>query len=249
MGQNQDAEVHPTRDSETLQVAFGREGCPVCNVMLDAMNLYMDSWQYEGFTDVEHRHHLIASRGFCPLHTWQLAQRPTAFPLALVYREVLTDVLATIKHDREGNKGAGQSSARHGLPWTPWGKGGQAAANDVEPQFHLCPFCQLRTKVEERLMQTLVEQLTREDVRTGFSQSTGLCLLHFTMAREYARQSYPHQLPALLDCQETCMQRVLAELQELIRKHDYRFENESDGPEMESWRRGAELCAGNPGVR
>lgn len=246
MGQNKDARVHPTRDSESLQAGFGREGCPVCNVVLEAMQLYMDSWQYEGFTDVEQRLRLIATRGFCPLHTWQLAQRPTAFPLALVYREVLTDVLAVIKHDREGNKGAGQSSARRGLPW---GKGGQAVANDVEPQFGLCPLCQLRTQVEQRLVQTLVEQLPREDFRTDFSQSTGLCLTHFTTAREYALRTHPQQLPALLECQVTCMQRVLDEVEEQIRKHDYRFENEPDGPEMTSWRRAAELCAGNPGVR
>jgi hypothetical protein len=45
------------------------------------------------------------------------------------------------------------------------------------------------------------------------------------------------------------VQRVLAEVRELIRKHDYRFQQESHGEEMTAWRRAAELCAGNPGVR
>jgi len=57
------------------------------------------------------------------------------------------------------------------------------------------------------------------------------------------------QLRSLLECQQVCMQRTLEEVQELIRKHDYRFGDEARGQEMTAWRRAAELCAGNPGVR
>jgi hypothetical protein len=45
------------------------------------------------------------------------------------------------------------------------------------------------------------------------------------------------------------MRRVLDEVEELVRKHDYRFRDEPQGDEMTSWRRAAELCAGQPGVR
>jgi hypothetical protein len=90
----EDVAVHPSRDADSLRAAFTPEGCPICTVVLEYMNLAMDTWNYEGFTDVEHRHALIRSRGFCPLHTWQLAQRNNAFQLALIYREVLTDLLA-----------------------------------------------------------------------------------------------------------------------------------------------------------
>src|SRR5437870_1949782 len=100
--------IHRTRDAAALQAAFTHEGCPVCIVVLEAMQRSMDSWQYEGFSDVQHRHELILSRGFCPLHTWQLAQQPTAFQLALVYREVLTEVLNGLELD----------SSRHTLPGT-----------------------------------------------------------------------------------------------------------------------------------
>ena len=57
------------------------------------------------------------------------------------------------------------------------------------------------------------------------------------------------QLRSLLECQQVCMQRTLEEVQELIRKHNYRFGDEARGQEMTAWRRAAELCAGNPGVR
>ena len=46
-----------------------------------------------------------------------------------------------------------------------------------------------------------------------------------------------------------CIRRVLEEIRELVRKHDYRFIDEPQGNEMKSWRHVAELCAGNLGVR
>lgn len=52
----------------------------------------------------------------------------------------------------------------------------------------------------------------------------------------------------LLTCQRACVRRVLEEVRELVRKHDYRFSQEARGEEMVSWRRAAELCAGNSGV-
>ena len=59
-------DVQRSRDAEALRSAYGREGCPVCLVVLEYMERAMDSWEFEGFTDVEHRHQLIRSRGFCP---------------------------------------------------------------------------------------------------------------------------------------------------------------------------------------
>jgi hypothetical protein len=46
-----------------------------------------------------------------------------------------------------------------------------------------------------------------------------------------------------------CIRRVLEELRELVRKHDYRIIDEPRGNEMTSWRRGPQLCAGNRGIR
>lgn len=244
--QKEDVGVNRSRDADSLRAAFGREGCPICLVVLEAMQQYMDTWQYEGFTDVEHRHELIRSRGFCPLHTWQLAQLNTAFQLALVYSGVLPDVLAKLKQDAARQSGPERPS-RWSRWWKRWRR--RLATTYAEPAFDHCPFCRSRANVEERLISTLLEQLPSEEVRTLMSQSTGLCLLHFAQARHQAEAGDPVQLRYLLECQRVCMQRVVEEIQELLRKHDYRFADEPRGNEMTSWRRAAKLCAGNPGVR
>ncbi len=230
-----------SRDADSLRAAFKREGCPMCTVTLESMNRVMDGWNYEGFTDVEHRHELIRSRGFCPLHTWQLAQRNNTFQLALIYREILTDVLPKMGDAQDGRHSRGEQ-------WMKWFSK-QAAPAEIVPDYDRCPFCRRRTDIEERITTVLLNLLVSEEVRTQLSQSTGLCLPHF--ARVFARaQSANHQrADDLLACQRLCMQRALNEVIELVRKHDYRFLDEQRGDEMTSWRRAAELFAGNPGVR
>ena len=239
-------DVQRSREAGLLRAAYKREGCPICLVVLEYVELAMDSWEFEGFTDVEHRHQLIRSRGFCPLHTWQLAQRHNAFPLALVYNEVLTDVLEELDANG-GNASTGPGAPRHGMFWNRgWSKKGRT--DDIRPAFEDCPFCQNRANAQERLISTLLQLLNAEEERILLSQSTGLCLTHFALAREFAGGRYPETLPHLVACERTCLQRVQEELRELARKHDYRFSNEPRGEEMLSWRRGAELSAGNPGV-
>ena len=220
--QEETTSVDRSRDADSLRTAFGLEGCPVCTVVLDSMQRSMDTWQYEGFTDVEHRHELIKSKGFCPLHTWQLAQLNTPFQLAMVYQGVLTDVLSRLNRDYNKFASTDQSKSRRGFVWKGlWGRGRHR--KDENSLFERCPLCRIRAGVEQRLIATLLELLHSEEMRALLSRSTGLCLLHFMQTRKRAEMHDPEGLNYLLECQCACVQRVLGEVEELIRKHDYRF--------------------------
>jgi hypothetical protein len=242
-----------SRDADSLRAACEREGCPVCTVVLEYLERSIDNWEYEGFSDVQHRHELIRSRGFCPLHTWQLAQRSNGFRLGLIYNEILTDVEQKLDRDyskltvTDGTVSKRKSSLKRWW-WRRFHRTVETPTK-VNPRYDQCPFCHTRSNVEQRLISTLVQQLRAEEMRLLLSQSTGLCLVHLTQARHQAEVEEPMVLHHILACQLTCTRRVLEEVRELIRKHDYCFSDEPQGQEMTSWRRGAELCAGNPGVR
>jgi hypothetical protein len=238
-----------SRDTASLQAAFEREGCPVCTVILENMNMAMDSWNYEGFTDVEHRQFVTRIRGFCPLHTWQLAQRNNAFQLAVIYKEVLDDILEKMD-DAGRDQGYGHLEAG-GDFIAGMKRLFQAEPVPAETVSHLyehCPFCRTRDKIEQRLIGRLVEMMQFEEMQQRLHQSTGLCRLHFVLALQYTEADAQVQHHVLVESQRACLQRCLHEVQELIRKHDYHFGQEPRGEEMVSWRRAAELCAGNPGV-
>ncbi len=98
-----------SRDSDALRTAYGREGCPVCTVVLEYLDRSIDNWEYEGFSDVAHRYELINSRGFCPLHTWKLAQRSNGFRLGLMYNEILTDVEQQLENEYRGLVATGEA--------------------------------------------------------------------------------------------------------------------------------------------
>lgn len=243
---------YPTTDTSheaaALRVACGREGCPVCTVVLENMERAMDSWSYEGFTDAEHREELIRARGFCPLHTWQLAQHNNTFQLAVVYREVLTDMAVEL------SRGDGEQRLARAPGWLANVKRrlrrvSLAPSPDEAALLSTsCPFCRSRANSEQRLAQTWVQLLVDEETQTLPQQSMGLCRLHFLFACEYAKERVPRALQPLIERQRASLQQTLDEVQELLRKHDYRFSEEARGEEMTSWRRAAQLCAGNRGV-
>ena len=242
-----------SRDSNSLRTACGHEGCPVCTVVLEHLERSIDNWEYDGFSDVAHRYELINSRGFCPLHTWQLSQRSNAFRLGLIYNEILTDVEQKLENDYQKLVAAeGSVTKRESLlkRWQrKWFRRGDEISRNVNPRFDRCHFCRTRSNVEQRVVSTLVQHLRTEEMRQLLSQSTGLCLVHLEQARHQAEIAEPTISRHILACQLICTRRVLEEVRELVRKHDYRFSDEPQGNEMTSWRRGAQLCAGNSGVR
>ncbi len=241
--------AHHSRDADLLRVAFRREGCPVCIVVLENMDQAMDTWNYEGFTDVEHRQVLTRMRGFCPLHTWQLAQRNNAFQLAVVYKEILDDMLEKMCDDGRDQKNGHQVTRGNLIAGMKrLFQAESSLSEDATHMYAQCPFCHTRAKIEQRLVERLVEIMQSEEMQTLLRQSTGLCRVHFTRARQYAKAHSTPQLHVLVECQKVCLQQSLHEVQELIRKHDYHFGQEPRGEEMTAWRRAAELCVGNTGV-
>lgn len=237
-------------EAEALRTACQQEGCPICSVILEQITHAMNTWSHEGFTDIEHRQEVMRARGFCPLHTWQLAQRNNAFQLGVVYENILSTLLEDLARYEQGQTQP-EKMQRNWLTEIKrlFPSGSPSLLQDPMSLYEQCAFCKIQATTEQRLIERLVGLLqTEEAMLTLLSQSTGLCRVHFTQALQYAQTHTPAQCSMLITCQQTCIQRVLSDLRELIRKHDYHFSQEEHGEEMTSWRRAATLCAGNLGV-
>jgi hypothetical protein len=211
----------------------------------------MNTWSHEGFTDVEHRQEVMRARGFCPLHTWQLAQRNNAFQLGVVYENILSSLMEDLDAYEQGQTPPQKmqrnwlTEIKHLFP-----SGSSSLLQDPTRSYGQCVFCKIQSSIEQRLIERLVRLLQIEEAMPALlSQSTGLCRVHFTRTLQYAETHASAQCSTLIACQRTCVERVLSEIRELVRKHDYRFSQEMQGEEMTSWRRAAALCAGNSGVR
>ena len=95
--------------------------------------------------------------------------------------------------------------------------------------------------IGENLRQALLDNAFMEQL----SASSGLCLEHFRLANAL-RQTAVHGdwQQRLQQAQLTCLERLDTQLGELIRKHDYRFQDEEKGPEMHAWKQAAALVGG-----
>ena len=81
-----------------------------------------------------------------------------------------------------------------------------------------------------------------ERLRHKFQSCAGLCLSHLRLT--LARTSDPVQFEALRDAHLAKWRDLIGELDEFIRKNDYRFADEEIGAEGTSWSRAIDLVSG-----
>lgn len=216
-----------SREYQVLLEACKQEGCALCRLSYESTYRYLDAWKYELFTDIDLQKELRHSQGFCHTHTWQLAQMGAALPLAQNYRSILSDTVSQLQaEEASGNR------LRHFF------------ATKQEPQHSRCLACLQQEGEEVHLVHTLRHAILDDAFYTVFANSSGLCLHHLRLASELKMSDTPgNWLSRLRQGQITCLQRLDAQLAELIRKHDYRFKDEEKGPEMLSWIQAAGLVA------
>lgn len=50
------SDVQRSHEADALRAAYGREGCPICLVVLEYVEHAMDGWEFEGFTNARKRY-------------------------------------------------------------------------------------------------------------------------------------------------------------------------------------------------
>jgi len=219
-----------SREYQVLLEACKQEGCVLCRLSYESTYRYLDAWKYELFTDVDLQKELRRSLGFCHTHTWQLAQMGASLQLAQNYRSILSD---TMNQLQEAEGAVAGSLLRRFFD------------TKQEPQRPRCPACRQQEEAEVHLVHTLRHAILDSVFYTTFAHSRGLCLHHLRFASELKMSDTRGDWLALLrKGQIACLQRLDAQLAEMIRKHDYRFKDEERGPEMVSWLHAAGLVAG-----
>jgi hypothetical protein len=107
--------------------------------------------------------------------------------------------------------------------------------------------CEHQLNIEKIYVNALLEYLGDEGLQQALRGSPGLCLVHYGQAVEWAADSW--RLALITEIEHAALARLSAELQELARKYDHRFQHETIGAEGDSWRRSIDLVAGQRGMR
>ncbi|MGQ9626737.1 MAG: DUF6062 family protein [Anaerolineae bacterium] len=223
-----------------LMEAMGQPGCPICRLASKAVVRYLDGMLYEQVSNPDVRRQVRSARGFCPRHAWQLRhQQGVALQIAILYQDVIQDLVAILE--------AGEHETAPSPPWQKAfkvfeGKKPISAAERLVDALQIsgeCLACQAQRSAEEQYLDELQEHLGEEEVDRAF---TGLCLAHFRQALGRVRSG--RALRLLVETQLKTYRLLQADLEEMIRKHDYRFSEEGFGEEGDAWIRAVVQIAG-----
>lgn len=189
----------------------------------------LDSIAYEFVTDPTMHGKFRASRGLCSAHGKVLLEQGNALGVAVLYKAVLHEVLGLMD-------GAELDGGRRGLVRRLRGQGrGDALAQALEPE-RKCIACEGRAESEARFVQVFCEAAGDAELRAAFAKSDGVCLEHLRLLL-HGLDGVENDLKWLVTTQRGIWERLFGDLEEFIRKNDYRFRHEPMGAEGDSWRR------------
>ena len=211
--------------------------------MEEASAGYVDTLFSEQVTDVGVRRKLRQARGLCNWHGWRISQTPiAALGVAIIAQDLLEEEctrLAEIQR-RPFWRRIGNHLQAH-LP-----RLSLLAYLHGWRQRNRCPACQAVHEHEQHALETLLSFLDDEVFARRFEASFGVCVPHLVRAAE-GHPSHPG-LVTLIEVQRGKQARLVAELEEFCRKHDYRFRHEAWGSESDAWQRAIEVLVGKVGV-
>jgi hypothetical protein len=208
-----------------LLEALAQPACPICRLCERAVASHLDHLLYADVTSVERRAEIRAAQGFCAEHAQALQEIGRALGIAIIYKDVLDNLLRA-------------------LPAAPAPRRllGRPSAGDPLPPPAACPACLYSDVMQEVYIGGLIKHLDNPEFRQALTASDGLCLTHF-------RATAGHKMDAgrrdfLLAQQTERWERLSAELGEYIRKNDYRFRDEGFGAERDAWQRASQSVSG-----
>lgn len=194
------------RDSTAFEVreALQEDGCAVCRLAVRSVTRWLSAVAYDQVNDIDLRTELRAARGFCNVHAHRwLREVRNPLSTAIVYQDLLRAGLREIA--AEGSRSGGLLRALLG------------GAETTRPA---CPACGVQKEAEGRYLAALLA--TAASDAQALEDSYGLCLPH---ARAALRRGGRGAQRALEQTRAS-IARLQAELDEVIRKEDYRFRHE-----------------------
>ncbi len=186
--------------------------CPICLLSARSVERDLRSFFSEFVNDPAARTRFRKSRGFCPHHTPLLAELGDALAVAILYADLA-----------ERTQERWQAESR-----------GRFAFGKRQETLAPCPGCAAFAEAERRYTQALAAGLERTEVWEALEGENGFCVAHTEQVIAMAK---PDEAMRLRERETRRLALLQAELEEIIRKNDYRFRGEAWGAERDAWLR------------
>jgi len=174
-----------------MQKACEKPGCPLCRIVSDRANRYIDNTLFEHVADRGFRALHRASGGFCSFHSRNLVSFRDGLAVAILSRDILED---RIEHFEWKKK------------WRPKGK---------------CPVCVERERIEQEYLDFLASSggnsPEERELREFFTAADGLCAPHYNSLLFMPNGRRRLIVPAWIkNFQETKLKQLIQRLDKFI---------------------------------
>jgi hypothetical protein len=210
---------------KVLEAFQTEKECAFCKLEADAIYAYFDAILYEAVNDPKVRLELAKSHGYCHRHAHFLLNMRDSLGVAILYQDQVK-IFLDLFTKKAGNE-LSRDTQRYNIDGT-------------------CPACCNQMETRQRYINTLIEVWHEPEMKTAFEASSGLCIPHITIFLETVKD--PAIQERLFILERTNLTGLWNELQEFIRKHDYRYTDEPYGKESDSWIRAIKKLTGNKTV-
>jgi len=184
-----------------LQKAAEKPGCPLCRIVRDHADKYIDNTLFEHITNRSFRALYRAAGGFCSFHSRHLVSFRDGLAIAILGRDILEDRIDSFERNS---------------PYRPRGR---------------CPVCVEKEKAEQEYLDFLANSggnsAEELELRGFFTASDGLCAPHyaallFTPPALLAPSGKKRAVPAWLkDFQEQKFKALKTRLDQFIELSAY----------------------------
>lgn len=225
-------------------------GCPLCYMRQQAEAKYIRSIIADHINDPASRVHIINSLGYCPPHTWKIAEVEKkedgeSLGTSIIYEHlalVIVERLGKLKRYPKllaGNNPLLQQVQKY-LPR----QGAPSASLRTDTP---CRVCQMAAESDDSYVRWLLEGLAdpeNDETRRLYKQSNRLCFDHLRQALDKAEPASAAGLEVLLEDALETLKSLDADLRSHIAKFDYDKRAPRSAAEQFSWLRAVYFFAG-----
>jgi hypothetical protein len=209
-----------------------RGGCLICRALGRIEEQSVFSFLYEGMSEPHALRRFVEGGGFCPRHFWWVMHMGLnrwgvgIVEVATLSREIVRAAMSGLSKDKRARDQPTRSWFVH------------LRKQRSESRCMFC--CELRER-EQALVELLEGLAGRSEFASALSE-TGICFPHARMSLNTWKQ--PGKAEMLLEFVRFRSNVFLGQLNEFLRKYDYRHKDEPFGPEIDVVQRAVEFLAG-----
>ena len=202
--------------------AAEKPGCPLCRIVNDRAEWYIDNLLFEHVSDRGFRALHRSSGGFCPFHSRNLVSFRDGLAVAILSRDILEDRIASFTRKKN---------------WKPAGH---------------CPICIERDRIEEEYLGFIANSIgdtpEENELRGAIIASEGLCAPHYNSLL-FTPKGKPRIVPAWIrEFHEKKFRDLLARVDQFIEFSAYGRQAEfaalSEKDQL-VWKEAAEILRGS----